>query len=151
MQNIQTRHKALIQIISQETIFSQEELQEKLQLQGIKTTQATLSRDLKALRIVKVPGEGYRLPQPGARYMAGPAPVSVVSLEFSGQFGVMKTQPGFASAAAVLIDHHPSRPIMGTIAGDDTVLLVLRQGATPAQAVDILEKIIPDIKSHLIA
>ena len=151
MQNIQTRHKALIQIISQETIFSQEELQEKLQSQGIKTTQATLSRDLKALRIVKVPGEGYRLPQPGTRYMASPAPVSVVSLEFSGQFGVMKTQPGFASAAAVLIDHHPSRPIMGTIAGDDTVLLVLRQGATQAQAMEILEKIIPDIKSHLIA
>ena len=150
MQNIQSRHKALIQIISQETIYSQEELQEKLRKQGITTTQATLSRDLKALRILKVPGEGYRLPQPGARFLSGPTPASVTSLEFSGQFGVMKTQPGFASAAAVLIDHHPSRPIMGTIAGDDTVLLILRQGFTPAQALEVLEKVIPDIKSHLV-
>ena len=150
MQNIQSRHKALIQIISQETIYSQEELQEKLRKQGINTTQATLSRDLKALRILKVPGEGYRLPQPGARFLSGTTPASVTSLEFSGQFGVMKTQPGFASAAAVLIDHHPSRPIMGTIAGDDTVLLILRQGFTPAQALEVLEKVIPDIKSHLI-
>ncbi len=151
MQNIQTRHKALIQIISQVPIFSQEELQGKLQEQGISTTQATLSRDLKALRIVKVPGEGYRLPHPATRYLSGPSPVSIVSLEFSGQFAVMKTQPGFASAAAALLDHHPTRPIMGTIAGDDTVLLILRQGATQAQALDALEKIIPEIKNHLIA
>ena len=150
MQNIQSRHKALIQIISQETIYSQEELQEKLRKQGINTTQATLSRDLKALRILKVPGEGYRLPQPGSRFLSGPTPASITSLEFSGQFGVIKTQPGFASAAAVLIDHHPSRPIMGTIAGDDTILLVLRQGFTPAQALEVLEKVIPDINSHLI-
>jgi transcriptional regulator of arginine metabolism len=150
MQNVQSRHKALIQIISQETIYSQEELQEKLRKQGITTTQATLSRDLKALRILKVPGEGYRFPQPGSRFLSGPTPASITSLEFSGQFGVMKTQPGFASAAAVLIDHHPSRPIMGTIAGDDTILLILRQGFTPAQALEVLEKVIPDIKSHLI-
>ena len=149
MQNIQSRHKALIQIISQETIYSQEELQEKLRKQGIVTTQATLSRDLKALRILKVPGEGYRLPQPGSRFTSGPTPVSIVSLEFSGQFAVMKTQPGFASAAAVLIDHHPSRPILGTIAGDDTVLLILRQGYSSAQALEVLEKVIPDIKTHL--
>ena len=151
MQNIQTRHKALVQIISQETIYSQEELQQKLRSVGINTTQATLSRDLKALRILKVPGEGYRLPQPGTRYLSGTTPASVVSLELSGQFAVMKTQPGFASAAAALIDHHPSRPIMGTIAGDDTVLLVLRQGFSAAQVMEVLEKIIPDIKSHLIA
>jgi transcriptional regulator of arginine metabolism len=151
MQNIQARHKALIQIISQETIYSQEELQERLRKQGIVTTQATLSRDLKGLRILKVPGEGYRLPQPGTRFLSGPTPTSVVSLEFSGQLAVMKTQPGFASAVAVLIDHHPSRPILGTIAGDDTVLLVLRLGFTAAQALEVLEKVIPDIKSHLIA
>jgi transcriptional regulator of arginine metabolism len=151
MQNIQTRHKALIQIISQETIYSQEELQEKLRQQGIVTTQATLSRDLKSLRILKVPGEGYRLPQPGNRFLAGPSPASVVSLEFSGQLAVIKTQPGFAPAIASLIDHHPSRPIMGTIAGDDTALLILRQGSTSAQVLEVLEKVLPDIKSHLIA
>ena len=150
MQNVQTRHKALMQIISQETIYSQEELQDKLKKQGITTTQATLSRDLKSLRIVKVPGEGYRLPQPATRFLTGPTPSSVVSLEFSGQLSVMKTQPGFAPAVASFIDHHPSRPILGTIAGDDTVLLILRQDFTTAQVLDALEKVIPEIKSHLI-
>ncbi|MBR1570572.1 MAG: ArgR family transcriptional regulator [Bacteroidales bacterium] len=150
MQNIQFRHKALVQIIGQETIYSQEELQTKLQEMGIKTTQATLSRDLKALRIMKVPGEGYRLPQSSPRFFASPTPTSVLSLEFSGQMAVMKTQPGFASAVASLIDHHPSRPILGTLAGDDTVLLILRQGFSSDQTVEALEKVIPEIKNHLI-
>lgn len=150
MQNLQNRHKVLVQIIGQEAVYSQEELQEKLRKQGIKTTQATLSRDLKALRIVKVPGEGYRLPQPGTRFLAGASSSSLVSLEFSGQLAVMKTHPGFAPAMASLIDHHPSHPILGTVAGDDTVLLILRQGFTSAQTIDALEKIIPDIKTHLI-
>ena len=55
MQNIQQRQRALLEIIGQYNIYSQEELQDKLQAQGIRTTQATLSRDLKALHIVKVP------------------------------------------------------------------------------------------------
>jgi len=150
MQNIQARHKALTQIISQETVYSQEELQEKLQKVGIKTTQATLSRDLKALRILKVPGEGYRMPQSNSRFIAGATATSVVSLEFSGQLSVIKTLPGFAPALASLIDHHPSRPILGTVAGDDTVLLILRQGFSSAQVLEVLEKIVPEIRSHLI-
>jgi len=150
MQNIQARQKALLQIIRQETVYSQEELQVKLKAMGIVTTQATLSRDLKALRILKVPGEGYRLPQNNTRFLTGPALTNIVSLEFSGQLAVMKTQPGFAPAVASLIDHHLSKPILGTLAGDDTVLLILRQGFTSAQALDVLEKVIPDIKSHLI-
>ncbi len=150
MQNQQTRHKALIQIISQETVYSQEELQEKLRKQGIETTQATLSRDLKALHIMKVPGEGYRLPQPGTRFLTGTESASIISLEFSGQMAVIKTHPGFAPAVAARIDHRPCASILGTLAGDDTILLVLRQGFSPEDTLGHLKTIIPNIIEYCI-
>ena len=77
MQNIKTRQSALLEIVGKETIFSQEELIAKMSARGIVTTQATLSRDLKALHIRKFPGEGYRLTQTVTRegsYLPGPAP-----------------------------------------------------------------------------
>ena len=147
MQNIQLRQKALLEIIGNHTIYSQDQLQAQLKEMGIVTTQATLSRDLKALHILKVPGEGYRLPQ--SRPIAGNAP-HIQSVEFSGQFAVIKTLPGFASAVASFIDHHPCRPVMGTLAGDDTLLLVLREGYTHAQALDALKNALPDIDAHLV-
>ena len=148
MQNIQQRQRALLEIIGQYNIYSQEELQDKLQAQGIQTTQATLSRDLKALHIVKVPGEGYKLPQ--TRPMIGSSPQGILSIEFSGPIAVIKTHPGFASAVASFIDHHPCRPVMGTLAGDDTVLLVLRAGYTIQDTLDALKKCLPEISSHLV-
>ncbi len=145
MQNIQIRQKALLQIIGQEAVFSQEELQMKLSQMGITTTQATLSRDLKALHIIKVPGEGYRMPQP-TRPVQAAVPQGILSIEFSGQNAVLKTQPGFAPAVASYIDHHPSRPVMATLAGDDVVLLILRQGYGADETLDALSTAFPHIK-----
>ena len=147
MQNIKTRQSALLEIVGKENIFSQEELIEKMSERGIATTQATLSRDLKALHILKVPGEGYRLPQ--SRPIAGNAP-HIQSVEFSGQCAVIKTLPGFASAVASFIDHHPCRPVMGTLAGDDTLLLILREGYSHTQALEALKNALPDIETHLV-
>ena len=147
MQNIQQRQKELLDIIGHHNIYSQDQLQAMLLDKGIQTTQATLSRDLKALQIIKVPGEGYRLPQ--SRPMSGGAP-HIHSIEFSGINAVIKTQPGFASAVASLIDHHPCRPVMGTLAGDDTVLVVLREGYTADQTLSALRQVIPEIDSHLV-
>ena len=128
MQNIQIRQKALLQIIGQEAVFSQEELQMKLSQMGITTTQATLSRDLKTLRISKVQGEGYKLPpQDSPRSIHTPLGQGIVSLDISGQMAVIKTHPGFAGAVASLVDRHTLPGVMGTIAGDDTVLMVLRE------------------------
>lgn len=147
MQNIQLRQKALLEIIGNHTIYSQDQLQARLKEMGITTTQATLSRDLKALHILKVPGEGYRLPQ--SRPIAGNAP-HIQSVEFSGQCAVIKTLPGFASAVASFIDHHPCRPVMGTLAGDDTLLLILREGYSHTQALEALKNALPDIETHLV-
>ena len=150
MQSVQNRQKAVLRIIGKEQISSQEELLARLQKEGIQTTQATLSRDLKALHIIKVPGEGYQLPHNPFPSTSGNTPQGIINLELSGQFAVIKTLSGFASAVASFIDRHPSRPIMGTLAGDDTVLLLLRQGYTPQECLQALESSIPNLSRYLI-
>lgn len=148
MQSPILRRRILLEILENNRIFSQEQLQELLLERGIETTQATLSRDFKALQVVKTPRDGYRLQRHPPT--VPPSPSEVVSIEFSGQSGVVKTQPGFAPAVAIRIDHCPCPAIMGTLAGDDTILLILRQGFGPQQVLDNLEKAIPEIKQYLI-
>ena len=148
MQKSTLRRKTLLEILEQKSIFSQEQLQEQLHLKGIETTQATLSRDLKALQVVKTPSEGYRLPQ--QKTGLAPQANGILSIEFSGQNAVVKTQPGFAPAVAARIDRRPCVSIMGTLAGDDTILLVLREGFSPDDVLANLKTIIPDILTYRI-
>lgn len=148
MQKSTLRRKTLLEILEQNAIFSQEQLQEQLHLKGIETTQATLSRDLKALQVVKTPSEGYRLPQ--QKTGLAPQANGILSIEFSGQNAVVKTQPGFAPAVASRIDRRPCVSIMGTLAGDDTILLVLREGFSPDDVLANLKTIIPDIITYRI-
>ena len=70
----------------------------------------------------------------------------VMSLDFSGNLAVIKTRPGCASSVAYDIDNHSFDEILGTIAGDDTILLVLREGCTRANVIDALSLIIPNIQ-----
>ncbi len=148
MRSLSVRRKALLEILEQNDLYSQEQLQEQLRLRGIETTQATLSRDLKALQIVKGPTGGYRLPQQKA---VPPSSLQgILSIEFAGQNAVIKTQPGYAAAVAARIDHRPCAAIMGTLAGDDTILLVLRLGFSPEEVLENLKPIIPDILEYLI-
>ena len=148
MQKSTLRRKTLLEILEQKAIFSQEQLQEQPHLKGIETTQATLSRDLKALQVVKTPSEGYRLPQ--QKTGLAPQANGILSIEFSGQNAVVKTQPGFAPAVAARIDRRPCVSIMGTLAGDDTILLVLREGFSPDDVLANLKTIIPDIITYRI-
>ena len=148
MQKSTLRRKTLLEILEQNAIFSQEQLQEQLHPKGIETTQATLSRDLKALQVVKTPSEGYRLPQ--QKTGLAPQANGILSIEFSGQNAVVKTQPGFAPAVAARIDRRPCVSIMGTLAGDDTILLVLREGFSPDDVLANLKTIIPDILTYRI-
>lgn len=148
MQKSTLRRKTLLEVLEQNAIFNQEQLQEQLHLKGIETTQATLSRDLKALQVVKTPSEGYRLPQ--QKTGLAPQANGILSIEFSGQNAVVKTQPGFAPAVAARIDRRPCVSIMGTLAGDDTILLVLREGFSPDDVLANLKTIIPDILTYRI-
>ncbi|MBP5217958.1 MAG: ArgR family transcriptional regulator [Bacteroidales bacterium] len=150
MQNIESRQNAIKEIIGSQQIKSQGELIEQIRLRGIEATQATLSRDLKALQITKIKGEGYMLPAAVRQNNANTLSSGIKSIEFSGQIGLISTQIGLAPALAYVLDHHPSEPLMGTIAGDDTILLVLRQGFSPAQTLDALSAVFPGIKDRVI-
>ena len=103
-------------------------------------TQATLSRDLKRLGIGKAPSndggytyilsEGEVKPGSDATYIQD-FTRGFLSIEFSGNLGLMRTLPGHASSVASALDNLRIREVLGTIAGDDTVLIVPRNGVTP--------------------
>ena len=133
------RQEAILSLIRDKPIRNQNELLEGLERSGVSLTQSTLSRELKTLGIGKAPdGRG------GYRYVAGAAagegplaPVAafVVSLESARNFIVVKTPPGNAMGVARAIDEVEWPEIMGTIAGDDTILIIGRSDAD-AQAVE---------------
>jgi len=147
--NTKLRQQAILDILQAGPVFSQDELALRLQEQGITSTQATLSRDLKALRISKVPGEGYVVPARG-RSLSADFTSGILRIQFSANLGVIRTRPGLANAVAVLIDNRMVFPVIGTIAGDDTILLILRNGSTPDDVLDALSPLFPEIKNRYV-
>ena len=147
--NPKMRQQAILDILQAGPVFSQDELALRLQEQGITSTQATLSRDLKALRISKVPGEGYVVPARG-RSLSADFTSGILRIQFSANLGVIRTRPGLANAVAVLIDNRMVFPVLGTIAGDDTILLILRNGSTPDDVLDALTPLFPEIKNRYV-
>ncbi len=151
------RIENLIEIIKNNNVGSQEELLKMLAERGIFVTQATLSRDLKMLKTTKVPLDhgayAYMLPDAAtASINAGGrrkvefsrhAGNGFISLEFSHNIGVMLTRNGYASGIAYDIDMLNAPEIAGTIAGANTVFIVLREGVTHEKAREILSLIIP--------
>ena len=147
--NTRLRQQAILEIIQAGPVFSQEELAARLREQGIASTQATLSRDLKALRISKVPGEGYVVPTRG-RMLSTDFTSGILRIQFSGSLAVIRTRPGLANAVAVLIDNQMVFPVIGTIAGDDTILLIIRDGSSHEDVLDALTPLFPEIKNRLV-
>lgn len=150
MKNKSERLEAISNLLANEAIGSQEELLLKLNAFGFELTQATLSRDLKLLKVIKAPGTDgryvYSMPkevqpvlEPGEAFSI----TGMVSLEFSGNLAVVKTRPGFANGIASIIDNHLPQSIIGTIAGDDTILMVLKEGVSQREVNNALSKIIP--------
>lgn len=135
-----TRLEAIKSIVAKEIVQNQDELQKILVKQGFAVTQATLSRDLRELGIVKShdPEKGvyrYQDVKHGKVLSIDPrrnrfTVETIKSVEFSGNQGVVKTYPGFAAAVASVIDDNVHGGIMGTIAGDDVVLLILRDNVS---------------------
>jgi len=148
--NTKIRQQAILDIIQSGPVSNQEELAQRLKQAGIETTQATLSRDLRALKISKVPGEGYVTTAPHRQSVATDLSSGILRIQFSGQLGVVKTLPGLANAVASLIDHQAVFPVIGTIAGDDTILLILREGSAPHAVLLALSPLFPEIKNRLV-
>ncbi len=146
------RHRAIKEILQEGEAGTQETLLNTLKNRGFELTQATLSRDIKELKIVKVPtSKGnytYQLSDMMPAMEEEPAPVSAfgfVSIEFSGQLAVMKTRPGYAMAIAAEIDRNASRYILGTVAGDDTILLIPRESVSREEIIASLSAFIPNV------
>jgi len=136
------RQKTILKLIADENVETQLQLANRLRKKGFKVTQATISRDIKELGLVKVPGDNYQY------YYAAPpdhriANVygrlermfrdSVVSFEDSENLILIKTLPGTAHAVASCIDNINWKEIIGTVAGDDTILVIVK----PKEAVKI--------------
>lgn len=122
------RQTAIAGIINSRRIHTQEELVAALTAQGFEVTQATLSRDMKEMGAVKAPdGNGFFYKMPSRTISSNP--MNVDKIEISGQFCVLHSKPGFASAIAATVDSAAIEGTMGTIAGDDTVLVLLREDA----------------------
>lgn len=140
MKKKSTRLDTIKMIISSKEISCQEELLQELINEGFGLTQATLSRDLKQLKVAKAASMNgkyvYVLPN-DIMYKRNIDQSThdmmtysgFVSMQFSGNLAVIKTRPGYASSIAYDIDNRHCEDILGTIAGDDTILLVLREGA----------------------
>ena len=145
-------------IISSQELGSQEELLSALQKEGFQLTQATLSRDLKQLKVAKASSMSgkyvYVLPN-DTMYKRISTPSHIremmkvpgfVSINFSGNMGVIKTRPGYASAIAWNIDGSDIPQIIGTIAGDDTIFIVIKEGVSHRDVINALREVVPNIK-----
>ncbi len=131
------RQQRISDLLAEQQISSQEQLQEMLAYQRIHVTQATLSRDLRDLGVLKGP-EGYRLPDGagssggsgaaalGLRDLERVLPGVLVSVEVGGNLVVLHTQPAHANPLAIEIDRARLPEVLGTIAGDDTVFVATR-------------------------
>ena len=152
-----SRLEALKMLISSMELSSQEEVLKELEKEGFKLTQATLSRDLKQLKVAKAASMNgkyvYVLPNETMyRRVTTPRKATemmqrsgYISVNISGQLAIVKTRPGYASALAYDIDNSDSHYILGSIAGDDTIFIALREGASRGQVLEALSYVIPEI------
>lgn len=159
MKSKNSRLDSIKMIISSKEIGNQEELLQELANEGFQLTQATLSRDLKQLKVAKAASMNgnyvYVLPNNTMyKRMAGSQSISdmlryngFISIEFSENIAVIKTRPGYASSLAYDIDNHNFSEIIGTIAGDDTIMLVVREGCSRTHVLQALGQVIPNINN----
>ncbi|ABR48663.1 arginine repressor, ArgR [Alkaliphilus metalliredigens QYMF] len=129
-----SRHAKILEIIDTMEIETQEELSEELRKIGFNVTQATVSRDIKELRLIKVLSKSGNYKYATLRSQENVLSDrlvrlfkdSILSIEYAGNIMVMKTLAGAAQAAASAIDAVDLKGVMGTIAGDDTIFVVVR-------------------------
>ena len=152
------RLEAVKMLISSKELGSQEEVLSALAKEGIKVTQATLSRDMKQLKVAKastlngkyvyvLPNETMYKRVTTQRLATEMMQVSgFVSINFTGNLGVIKTRPGYASSIAYNIDSSGFEEFLGTIAGADTIFLAVKEGVAHDTVIDRLSTIIPNIR-----
>ncbi len=134
-----SRQNVILEIITEQDIETQGQLLEALEARGVNSTQATVSRDIKELRLVKeiAPNGNYRYAPAGAdvdsdasRRMEGIFRDACLSFDYALHTIVIRTLPGLAQAVGSALDGMEHDNVLGSIAGDDTVLVILRNAAS---------------------
>ena len=157
MKNKKNRLQVIVELIKTQCIGSQDELARILAERGYKVTQATLSRDLKQLRTTKVATDMgnymYIIPDSNnlhdtmlsqGQSMAHAGQHSgFISIQFTGHCAVIKTRNGYSSGLAYDIDMSHTPEILGTIAGADTIFLVMSEDVSREKAREVLSRFIP--------
>ena len=153
MKNRNDRLMEIRRLIANMNIASQEQLMKLLVKKGYELTQATLSRDLKYLRVAKMPSdnEGYVYILPDKEQAVDEVEVTgssfgvLVSIDFAQGMAILKTLPGHAGSIAYNIDHLNAYEVGGTIAGDDTILLIPRDGVSKSDLINMLKMRLPGL------
>lgn len=158
MNDRRTRLVQIKKIIRENLVSSQEQLLKMLQENDITVTQATLSRDLKMLNVSKISNEKegyhYHLPsekeeKEAEKYLVEDIARGFLSIDFSGNLAILKTLPGHANTVAIALDKLEGLPVIGTIAGDDAILIVLKEGSDQETVIEALKNRIPDLEYEL--
>ncbi len=144
------RHFAIRDILASERIATQEELCEALRNCGYEVTQATVSRDIKELRLTKIPDEvGYRYafpdshgPKSSYERMKRVFQDSVIDLDYSENIIIIKTLPGLAQSVASVIDAMENQNILGSVAGDDAIFVLVKPKNETEGVLKTLRKLI---------
>lgn len=126
----QERHSAILDLVNRGSVHTQHEIAAALARRGMRATQATISRDIQELGLVRS-GAGYRR-------SAGLGPELVLSVELIQPMAVIRTPPGTANLVARRIDEAALPGIAGTVAGDDTIIAVLRKPAAARALKELL-------------
>jgi len=137
----ESRRRLIHQILHDEKIHSQEALLKRLGKEGVAVTQATLSRDLKFLSVARVPDKNgeyvYTVDAPKENnqdpFIRDDLRREIISIQFSGNLAVVKTKMGYAPGIAYAIDQLKISEVLGTVGGDDTLLVILKEGAERAK------------------
>jgi transcriptional regulator of arginine metabolism len=127
------RHRAILALVNRGAVHTQQEIAEGLARRGLRATQATISRDIQELGLVRS-GAGYRIAAALVREL-------VLSVELVSQVAVIKTPPGTANLVARRIDEAGLPGIAGTVAGDDTIIAVLRQRSAARALKELLANV----------
>lgn len=141
------RHKAILELVQESPIASQEELQKALDRRGMKVGQATLSRDIHELELVKT-ADGYALPSGGSVLEAALPSASRLVREFvldvrqAQNLVVVKTAVGSAQPVAAALDGESWPEVVGTIAGDDAILIVAENNKSAARLVERVRELL---------
>lgn len=143
------RHAKIIELVDHDEIETQEELAIRLIAEGFKVTQATVSRDIKELRLIKVLTKSGRYKYASIQQQdAGITDRfikifkdSLISIDSAGHMVVIKTLPGAAQAAAAALDALDMNEIVGSLAGDDTIFIVVRLVEDIEHVVSVLREL----------